>query len=58
MSIPWRPRTIRMRLTLLYASLFLGSGIVLLVIVLFLVFRHPILITFTPDLPQPLPGSV
>jgi signal transduction histidine kinase len=44
-----------MRLTLLYASLFLGSGIVLLAIVAFLVFRQPILITFapTPLLPDP-----
>jgi len=49
-----------MRLTLLYASLFLGSGIVLLVIVLLLVFRQPILITFKtfkPDLLQPPPHS-
>ena len=48
MSIRWRPHTIRMRLTLLYASLFLGSGIVLLAIAAYLVFRQPILVTFAP----------
>ena len=58
MSIRWRPRTIRMRLTLLYASVFLGSGILLLATVSFLVFRRPILVTFAPTIVRPpdLPG--
>ncbi|MEN3309522.1 MAG: hypothetical protein V7603_5724 [Micromonosporaceae bacterium] len=61
MSIRWRPRTVRMRLTLLYASLFLGSGIALLALVSFLEFRQPILITFAPSpkLPDPaLPDAL
>ncbi|WP_406482100.1 sensor histidine kinase [Streptomyces sp. NBC_01615] len=47
MAIPWRPRTIRMRLTALYAALFGVSGLVLLAIVLVMVFRSPILATFS-----------
>jgi signal transduction histidine kinase len=54
-SIRWRPRTIRVRLTLLYASLFLASGVLLLVLVLFLVFREPILVTFAAK-PGPTPA--
>ncbi|HYZ51902.1 MAG TPA: HAMP domain-containing sensor histidine kinase [Streptosporangiaceae bacterium] len=53
-----------MRLTLLYASLFLASGIALLAIAWLLVFRQPILVTFgPPSMPSrevtsgsPLPG--
>ncbi|MQY05552.1 sensor histidine kinase [Actinomadura macrotermitis] len=45
-----------MRLTLLYASLFLVSGTTLLTIVLFLVFGRHLFITYTPDPPPPLPG--
>ncbi|ACU69423.1 histidine kinase [Catenulispora acidiphila DSM 44928] len=48
-----------MRLTLLYAALFLASGIVLLAVALYLVFRNPILVTFDPtppSLPSPMPG--
>ncbi|GAB3818769.1 sensor histidine kinase [Micromonospora zhanjiangensis] len=48
MSIRWPPQTIRARLTLLYTSLFLASGIALLVLVAVLVFRQPILVTFEP----------
>ncbi|NUP48738.1 MAG: HAMP domain-containing histidine kinase [Catenulispora sp.] len=59
----WRPRTVRMRLTLLYTVLFLTSGLMLVCLVLFLVFRQPILATFAPDPPAPddalgpLPGG-
>ncbi|MBS2550452.1 HAMP domain-containing protein [Catenulispora sp. NL8] len=59
MSVPWYPRRIRMRLTLLYATLFLASGIVLLAVALYLVFRSPILVTFDPappSPPSPVPG--
>ncbi len=48
-----------MRLTLLYAALFLASGIVLLAVALYLVFRSPILVTFDPappSPPSPVPG--
>ena len=48
-----------MRLTLLYAALFLASGIVLLAVALYLVFRNPILVTFDPappSPPSPMPG--
>lgn len=63
MEIPLRPRTIRTRLTLLYAALLLGFGIALLAAAAFLVFRRPILATFAPTLavfggpgnPPPLP---
>ncbi|GAA1984519.1 HAMP domain-containing sensor histidine kinase [Catenulispora subtropica] len=58
MAIRLRPRTIRMRLTLLYTALFLLSGLLLLSLVLFLLFRQPILVTFEPDAPpvKLLPG--
>ncbi|MEU3464974.1 HAMP domain-containing sensor histidine kinase [Streptomyces sp. NPDC006733] len=56
-----------MRLTLLYTSLFLVSGTVLLTIAWLVVFRQPILATFAPDGPPkpppdllgaaPLPGA-
>ena len=46
-----------MRLTLLYASLFLGSGIVLLAVVAFLVFSQPVLVTFAPQKVPALPDS-
>ncbi|WP_153454411.1 sensor histidine kinase [Streptomyces smaragdinus] len=42
-----------MRLTLLYALLFLVSGLVLTTLVLFVVFREPILVTFEPAPPVP-----
>jgi signal transduction histidine kinase len=50
MTIPLRPRTIRTRLTLLYAALFLGFGLALLAGAALLVFRGPILVTFAPTL--------
>ncbi|MFB9235553.1 sensor histidine kinase [Plantactinospora siamensis] len=53
-----------MRLTLLYASLFLASGVALLALVAFLVFRQPVLVTVAPappfrdpDLPRPPPPA-
>src|SRR3954464_2562786 len=57
MAIRWRPRTIRMRLTLLYTVLFLTSGLLLVALVLLLIFRQPILATFTPDRPKPELGD-
>lgn len=50
-----RPRTIRLRLTLLYTALFLTSGLVLVAVVLYVVFRKPILVTFVV---HPLPPIV
>ncbi|OLE23640.1 MAG: hypothetical protein AUG49_15510 [Catenulispora sp. 13_1_20CM_3_70_7] len=58
MAISLRPHTIRMRLTLLYTALFLLSGLVLLTLVLLLLFREPILVTFAPDLSRPPPDGV
>lgn len=52
MATPRRPRTIRMRLTLLYTALFLISGLVLVAVVLYVVFSKPILVTFVV---HPLP---
>ncbi|NUR62957.1 MAG: HAMP domain-containing histidine kinase [Catenulispora sp.] len=58
MVMTWRPRTVRTRLTLLYTVLFLTSGLLLVSLVLFLMFRQPILATFAPDSPKPkgMPG--
>ncbi|MFL6076336.1 MAG: sensor histidine kinase [Mycobacteriales bacterium] len=53
MSISWRPRTVRMRLTLLYSGLFLGSGFILLGIVVLLVTRQTIPMAISPDNPPP-----
>ncbi|GAA2048152.1 ATP-binding protein [Catenulispora yoronensis] len=43
-------------MTLLYTALFMVSGILLLTLVLLLMFREPILVTFQPDVPQFKPG--
>ena len=51
-----RPRTIRMRLTLLYTALFLISGLGLVAVVLYVVFSKPILVTFVVH-PLPPIGS-
>ncbi|MCZ4126128.1 sensor histidine kinase [Streptomyces sp. H39-S7] len=47
-----------MRLTLLYTSLFLVSGTVLLTIAWLVVFRQPILATFAPDAPPTPPDMI